>query len=345
MEYVNEYTMEYVYNEYLKRRELFKNNIELTNPNQKLMEMHFKATIELIDAFRTYDEVNHSLIRKMAKNPFIMSYILLCNDTGVRLNENVIVLEDIIKDSIDGIDTFFMELKLFFIPKFLETRGQMTLSFMNVFCETAVKMSIGSYGLNCYFSGDTIDTNEDLILKFIPLLGNNIPFILGEKIIEELPDISLAKEDVDLNWEDYEEVSQFATNDLDDTTCYALLANILPGECVKEFFASTLLTIQEYKGKDVPEFKDFFNKFYEILNARNRERGDLSLEYYIDDDFKEELEYICMYIWFYSEESMLGIIFAMLVLLVSGVYDVYFFKESFGNLIEISSTTIRELNK
>jgi len=177
--------MEYVYNEYLKRCELFKNNIELTNPNQKLMEMHFKATIELIDAFRTYDEVNHSLIRKMAKNPFIMSYILLCNDTGVRLNENVIVLEDIIKDSIDGIDTFFMELKLFFIPKFLESRGQMTLSFMNVFCETAVKMSIGSYGLNCYFSGDTIDTNEDLILKFIPLLGNNIPFILGEKIIEE----------------------------------------------------------------------------------------------------------------------------------------------------------------
>ena len=140
MEYVNEYTMEYVYNEYLKRCELFKNNIELTNPNQKLMEMHFKATIELIDAFRTYDEVNHSLIRKMAKNPFIMSYILLCNDTGVRLNENVIVLEDIIKDSIDGIDTFFMELKLFFIPKFLESRGQMTLSFMNVFCETAVKM-------------------------------------------------------------------------------------------------------------------------------------------------------------------------------------------------------------
>ena len=140
-------------------------------------------------------------------------------------------------------------------------------------------------------------------------------------------------------------MSQFATNDLDDTTCYALLANILPGECVKEFFASTLLTIQEYKGKDVPEFKDFFNKFYEILDARNRERGDLSLEYYIEDDFKEELEYICMYIWFYSEESMLGIIFAMLVLLVSGVYDVYFFKESFGNLIEISSTTIRELNK
>ena len=32
MEYINEYSMEYVYNEYLKRCELFKNNIELFTP-------------------------------------------------------------------------------------------------------------------------------------------------------------------------------------------------------------------------------------------------------------------------------------------------------------------------
>lgn len=345
MEYVNEYTMEYVYNEYLKRCELFKNNIELTNPNQKLMEMHFKATIELIDAFRTYDEVNHSLIRKMAKNPFIMSYILLCNDTGVRLNENVIVLEDIIKDSIDGIDTFFMELKLFYLPKFLEEKGQMTLSFMNVFCETAVRMSIGSYGLNSYFNSETIEANEDLLLRFIPLLGNNIPYILGEEIINELPDISKAKEDLELNWEDFEEVSNSVSNELDDTTCYAYLANMLPNDCINDFFASTLLAVQAFKGKEAPNYEEFFNKFYEILDTRNRERGDLALEAYISPEFKDEIEYICMYIWFYAEETMLGIIFSMLVLLMSGVYDVYFFKESFGNLIEISSTTIRELNK
>ena len=339
------YTMEYVYDEYLKRCEIFKQNVELTKPNAKLMEMHFKATIELIDAFRTYDGVNHSLIRKIAKNPFIMAYILLCNDTGVRLNENVILLEDIINETIDSIDSIFIEFKLFYLPKFLEIKEQMTLSFMNVFCETAVTMSVGSYGLNSYFNSETIDANEDLLLRFIPLLGNNIPYILGEEVLNHLPDISRAKDDLDLNWENFDEVSDFVSNNLDESTCYSLLANMLPNDCINDFFASTLLTVQAFKGKEAPNYEEFFNKFYEILDNRNRERGDLALEAYISPEFKDEIEYICMYIWFYTEENMLGIIFSMLVLLLSGVYNVYFFKESFANIIKISSTTIRELNK
>ena len=340
-----EYDMEYVYDKYIETCEIFKRSIESTNPNRKLMEMHFEATINLIDAFRTYDDTKYSLIRKMAKNPFIIAYILLCNDTGVRLNENIILLEEAIYENIDDIDTIFVELKLFLLPKFLESKGQIALSFMNTFCEVAVYMSIGSIGLINYFNGETIDTNEDLILLFIPYLGNNLKYILGEEILDRLPNVSVAKDDLDLDWTDFEAVTKCVSNELDDSTCYALLANLLPNDSIGDFFASTLLTVQYFYQKEAPDFSTFFNKFYEIIDQRNRDRGNLAFHHYIDEDFKGEIEYICMYIWFYAEESMLGIIYNMLVMLQAGVYDPFYFKESFSNLIIISSTTIRELNK
>ena len=107
-------------------------------------------------------------------------------------------------------------------------------------------------------------------------------------------------------------------------------------EIGSNFYYLTCLTIQRFKGYKDVTYDEFFSEFIKVVSD-NYDSIELS------EDKLADLNFVCLFIWFYSKFPASSI-FSIFIELKVGVFTLKYFEDNLKNLIYTSLTTLRMLN-